>query len=245
MNISKNLTKVNYSSRNRKKIEWIIVHNTYNRTSESGTAYNNTVYFKNYDRGSSAHYFIDNGTVIWQCVPDDKAAWSIGTGPRLNGATNENSLNIEVCETYYGWFTDNEKENLRELVMYLMDEYDIDAQHVCRHYDATGKESCPRYYVQHEDEWEELWEYITGGDGMSEWGSRTYTDEQEVPNWGIRGQGSGTDYLNNTNAVHLGARASMENLKETDMLIEKVTDLQIDIDSLRADIRKIMERLGE
>jgi len=243
MNICDNITNVNSSSRKGNKIEWIIIHNTYNKTSASGTAWNNTVYFKDYYRGSSAHYFIDNGDIIWRCVPDNKAAWSIGTGPRLNGATNENSINIEVCETYYGYFTENEIRQLRELVQYLMEKYNIDSSHVCRHYDATGKTSCPRYYVSNEDEWTNLWENITEGDYMSDWGSETYRPEQREADWGIRGKGTGDMYLNNTNAVHLSAMASMEGLKETDEILEKVKDIQADMDEMRITVRGLMKYL--
>ena len=41
------------------------------------------------------------------------------------------------------------------LAAYLAARYDIDREHIIRHYDVTGKE-CPLYYVEHEDKWEEF-----------------------------------------------------------------------------------------
>ena len=243
MHIEQNLTKVNMSSRNGNGIKWIVIHNTGNRNSAEPMAWNNTEYFKNYNRNASAHYFIDDGSIIWQCVPDNKAAWSIGTGPRLNGATNENSINIEVCEPRSCKFTDGEIDRLSELVQYLMEKYDIDKYHVCRHYDATGKKSCPIYYVEHPDAWEELHNRIAGGDYMSDWGNETYNEEQREPVWGIRGKGTGDAYLNNTNAVHLSARASMQGLVETDEILEMVKDIYADIDEMRIAIRGITNYL--
>ena len=40
-----------------------------------------------------------------------------------------------------------------KLTAYLTEKYDIDRDHIIRHYDVTGKE-CPKYYVENEDEWE-------------------------------------------------------------------------------------------
>ena len=38
---------------------------------------------------------------------------------------------------------------------YLCIRYDLDEEDVIRHYDVTGK-LCPLYFVEHEDEWNEL-----------------------------------------------------------------------------------------
>ena len=36
-----------------------------------------------------------------------------------------------------------------------MGKYEIPIENVIRHYDVTGK-SCPKYYVDHPDEWEQF-----------------------------------------------------------------------------------------
>lgn len=161
MDIQKNLTNVNFNFRNTLP-RWIVVHNTANGTSREGTAYNNTVYFKDTYRSASAHYFIDDGDTVWQCVRDTDTAWHVGEAQSRNGCYNTNSIGIEVCETADGWFTDKEIATLRELVRGLMDFYGIPAERVCRHHDVTGK-SCPWYYSD-DDRWAELKAQITEDD---------------------------------------------------------------------------------
>lgn len=161
MDIQKNLTNVNFNFRNTLP-RWIVVHNTANGTSREGTAYNNTVYFKDTYRSASAHYFIDDGDTVWQCVRDTDTAWHVGEAQSRNGCYNTNSIGIEVCETAGGWFTDKEIATLRELVRGLMDFYGIPAERVCRHHDVTGKD-CPWYYSD-DDRWAELKAQITEDD---------------------------------------------------------------------------------
>lgn len=161
MDIQKNLTNVNFNFRNTLP-RWIVVHNTANGTSKEGTAYNNTVYFKDTYRSASAHYFIDDGDTVWQCVRDTDTAWHVGEAASRNGCYNTNSIGIEVCETAGGWFTDKEIATLRELVRGLMDFYGIPAERVCRHHDVTGKD-CPWYYSD-DDRWAELKAQITEDD---------------------------------------------------------------------------------
>ena len=153
MEIRKNLTNVNFNFRNTIP-RWIVIHNTANGTSKEGTAYNNTVYFKDTYRSASAHYFVDDGDIVWQCVRDTDTAWHVGDAASRNGCYNTNSIGIEVCETADGWFTDKEVDTLRELVGSLMQLYGIPAERVCRHHDVTGK-SCPWYYTD-DERWAEL-----------------------------------------------------------------------------------------
>ncbi len=161
--IEQNLTNVNYTYRGTYPT-WIVVHNTANGTSSEGTAYNNTAYFKNAYRGASAHYFVDDGDTVWQCVRDTDTAWHVGDlYPSRNGASNYNAIGIEVCERADGSFSEHEIDVLSWLVPMLMDEYGIDASHVCRHYDVTGK-TCPWGYVG--SNWEDLKETITNGGDM-------------------------------------------------------------------------------
>ena len=165
MDIQKNLTETNFNFRGTIP-RWIVIHNTANGTSAEGTAYNNTQYFKNrFVSGApeaSAHYFIDDGDTVWQCVRDTDTAWHVGEAQSRNGCYNTNSIGIEVCETAGGWFTDKEIATLRELVRGLMDFYGIPAERVCRHHDVTGKD-CPWYYSD-DDRWAELKAQITEDD---------------------------------------------------------------------------------
>lgn len=45
--------------------------------------------------------------------------------------------------------------SLVSLVAYLSEKYHLDRDHIIRHYDVTGK-ICPKYYVEHEERWEEF-----------------------------------------------------------------------------------------
>lgn len=143
--IQQNLTNVNCEW-GCNSPQWIVIHNTANGTSREGTAWANTNFFKNTVRNASAHYFIDDGDTVWQCVNDWDTAWHIGDSWSRNGATNYNAIGIEVCETADGSFTEHEIAVLQWLVPMLMDKYGIDADHICRHHDVTTK-ICPAGYI--------------------------------------------------------------------------------------------------
>ncbi|MCD8156505.1 MAG: N-acetylmuramoyl-L-alanine amidase [Clostridiales bacterium] len=175
LTIHQNLQTVNASSRYGKSIQYIVIH----YTASTGTAYNNTVYFQSY-RGSSAHYFVDYSGAIWQSTADSLAAWSVGGSKYANTdggtyykiATNYNTLNIEMCvrtlesktSTTTDWyFEDNTITATVELVQALMDKYDIDIDHVIRHYDVTGK-TCPNPFVLNDDDvtWDDFLQMVAG-----------------------------------------------------------------------------------
>lgn len=157
--IKHNITTINrYVGGNQKK--WIVIHNVGTKPTKEGSAYNNTVYFKSVNRKASAHYFIDDGDIIWQSVEDNDRSWSVGDAKSKNGATNNNTINIEVCGN--SKFTDKELKNLKWLVQLLMKKYNIPASCICRHYDITSKK-CPAYYVD-DARWNELKKYITSDD---------------------------------------------------------------------------------
>lgn len=160
--IQQNITNVNceWGANNP---QWLVIHNTANGTSREGTAYANTCYFKNQNRNASAHYFVDDGDTIWQCVNDGDTAWHVGDSWSHNGCTNYNSIGIEVCETADGSFTAHEIQVLSWLVPMLMDRYGIPASRVCRHHDVTGK-ICPAGYID-AGRWQQLKDQITTGKG--------------------------------------------------------------------------------
>lgn len=145
----------NYGSK-RKSTKYIVLHYTAN---DGDRAVNNAKYFANAYRGASAHWFVDDDS-IYNAVPEDYVSYSVG-GARWNNyrqtggaslygvATNSNTLNIEMCDTIKDGVHDvtpQTVENARQLTMYLMAKYGIDANHVVRHFDVTGK-SCPAYWA--------------------------------------------------------------------------------------------------
>lgn len=154
-NIEKHLTKINKGKKGDNTPEWIIVH----FVGASGQALANANYFRTTYRGASAHYFVDPNTIA-QVVEDDTPAWHIGDGSRTGkgthngyvvpgGATNTNSIGIEGCQDtstgkdVWHWdFHPKTVDKIEWLVKELQKKYNIDDDHVIRHYDASGK-ICP------------------------------------------------------------------------------------------------------
>lgn len=149
--------KSNYGSyRATSKIKYIVWHYTAN---DGDTDESNAKFFKTPNRKASAHYFVDDDSITIS-VPDTYVAWSVG-GSRYSdykttgGAslykicTNNNSINIELCDTIKNGKHDVSEAtvaNAIELTKTLMYKYKIPISNVVRHFDVTGKK-CPAYYV--------------------------------------------------------------------------------------------------
>ena len=230
--IENNLTNVNYTWRGSSPT-WIVIHNSYNQTSNPPIAYNNTQYFKNEYRGASANYFIDDGDTIYCCVEPTNTAWHCGEADSRNGCHNYNSIGIEVCEPANGKFTDKEIANLSWLVQKLMGDYSIPASRICRHYDVTGK-NCPWYYTD-DARWNELKAQIIGDDdnmtdaqmkqlakyiaqAQAEYG---YGDDNKGI-WGEHGKNTGKASRNNYNVSRWIYDLLNEIVKKLDKIITKL-----------------------
>lgn len=155
MEIKKYITKINFNTVPNRKIEWIVIHYTANN---GDTAWGNCNYFHDKDRQASAHYFVDENS-IWQCVEDKDVAWHCGTPNPLNGCRNTTSIGIEMCsrkdENGVYYFKEETVQNAIELTKELMEKYNIDINHVCRHFDVSGKR-CPEPYVRDEEAWQDF-----------------------------------------------------------------------------------------
>lgn len=171
-----------------RNIDYIVVHYTAGSTSRTGTAKNVAGDFANPSRYASADFIVDDSTIVqynpdidnrycWHCG-DNKNPYSMG-GSYYGKCTNANSIGIEVCCTNPNWkdtepantkawsFTSAVINNAVELVKYLMQTYNIDTDHVIRHYDVSGK-LCPGIIGWNEDsgnvtEWKHFKERISGG----------------------------------------------------------------------------------
>lgn len=157
--------KSNYGAyRNLSKIKYIVWHYTAN---DGDTDESNAKYFKTANRKASAHYFVDDDSVTIS-VPDTYVAWSVG-GSRYSNykttggaslykvATNNNTINIELCDTIKNGKYDvsaRTLENAIQLTKDLMKKYNIPVSNVIRHFDVTGK-SCPAYYVDN-NKWNQV-----------------------------------------------------------------------------------------
>lgn len=113
------------------------------------TAQQNRDFYNKEDSDVCSHFLIGMDGEIIQCVPlNERSAAS--------NHRNHDTISIEVCHPDdTGKFTDASYESLLKLTRWLMKEFNLKKNHVIRHYDVTGKE-CPRYFVTHEEAWEQF-----------------------------------------------------------------------------------------
>lgn len=155
MEITRQISNYNYSSRNGTGIKYIVMHDTGNY---KDTASANSNYFNTGDRQASAHYFIDEDS-IYQVVEDYNYSWHCGDGRGSNGITNANSIGIEMCNSG-GFISESTIENTLELVRQLQAKYNIPSSQVLRHFDASGK-VCPNNLSQNNwAKWKEFKERL-------------------------------------------------------------------------------------
>lgn len=157
MNIVREISKYNFSSRNGNAIKYIVLHYTGNK---GDTAKNNATYFNGGNRNASAHYFVDDN-YIYQVVEDNNAAWSVGDGAGKYGITNSNSISIEMCCGKDGQVTETTENKTIELVKYLMSKYNVSVSNVVRHYDASRK-ICPNWSANNWNRWTSFKSKLTG-----------------------------------------------------------------------------------
>lgn len=126
------------------------------------SAKNNGSYFANSaNLGASAHYFVDEYNIV-ASVPLDKSAghcgvdYSGGKAPFWGKCYNKNSIGIEMCckkDSSGRWYIEPETVTKSvALVKYLMKKYNIDADHIVRHYDVCWK-TCPEPWVRDPSQW--------------------------------------------------------------------------------------------
>lgn len=130
-------SKGNFTESNRKssEIDTLVIHYTGNN---GDTAENNGNYFKNNVVETSAHYFVDDTTVV-RSVADKNIAWHAG-----DWDINCRSIGIEIAGSTTEC-TGKTLENVILLAQRLMKKYNIKKDKVIRHYDANGK-ICPGFW---------------------------------------------------------------------------------------------------
>lgn len=169
ISITKKTSTHNTTAAAGRAIRYIVVHYTAGVTSKPGSAAGTASYFGSTPKWVSADFIVDDGGAVqyngdirnrytWHC---GGGKYNTKGGAYYGKATNRNTIGIEVCSTNntgkmtvandsHWSFTDKVVSNLVELVKYLMAEYGIDAAHVIRHYDVTGK-PCPGIIGWNED----------------------------------------------------------------------------------------------
>ena len=150
--IKENLTPINHRAGGCTP-KWIVVH----YFGALGSAASVAEWFKNPQARASAHYAVDEGDIIYRCVKDTDVAWHCGDGTLHPECRNWNSIGVElrpgkVNRKRVGaydtdWFFEKKVlDNAEWLIHKLMEEHNIPADHIIRHYDVSGK-FCPRPFV--------------------------------------------------------------------------------------------------
>ena len=175
--ITKKFTNCTISNRGGTKIQWIVMH----YFGGLSTAEECAGWFCNpSNKQGSADFCVDDDYII-QVNPDLDTynTWHCGGG--LQGSIrhskygickNSNSIGIEMrpyndngavsAAQNAGWyFHQKTVDNAVDLVKYLMDKYNIDADHVIMHADVTGK-YCPAPWLDYLDQWESFKQAIRG-----------------------------------------------------------------------------------
>lgn len=137
------------------QVNGIVVHYTAN---PGTSAQDNRDYFEglkdSHTTKASSHFIIGLDGEIIQCIPCDE--WAYASNER-----NEDTISIECCiPDESGKFTQQTYDSLVELVSWLCFRYGLTEENLLRHYDITGK-NCPKYYVEHDEEWESFCEDVT------------------------------------------------------------------------------------
>ena len=172
LNIQKISSTVNTSYKNNRTIQWIVLHYTAGTRSTKGTAKSTANYFARSTTKASADFIVDDAEIV-QYNPDPKNyyCWAVGGQKYNNIATslggkyygicsNANSISIEMCSNKRNtatlnasdndWYlTDATINNAAQLTKYLMNLYNIDANHIIMHHMVTGK-WCPQPWCKNE-----------------------------------------------------------------------------------------------
>lgn len=143
---------LHYGSRNGQKIQWIVVHYPVMPVANAKRC---KKYYINTNERKSAHYAVSD-LQTESIVPCTFAAWHCCTSgiETFCGANNHNSIGIDLMDNKINkrslsvkdndWYiSESTLSRASFLIAFLMKKYNIDINHVVRHYDVTHK-ACPR-----------------------------------------------------------------------------------------------------
>lgn len=135
--------------RNLSSVRYIVIHYTGN-DSRTDTAKAECNYFKNGNtRNAGAHFFVDQYGLVFQSIPMERVAWSVGgfftqangAGSYYKKCLNSNSVSIELCDCASKDPSTKMIAAVKELITYIRNECP-NADTIIRHWDVNGK-SCP------------------------------------------------------------------------------------------------------
>lgn len=137
-----------------RRVDQIVIHYVANPGS---SAQNNRDYFDSLadqdpqegGTSASAHFVVGLEGEVIQCIPVTEMAYA--AAPR-----NDSTISIENCHPDdTGKFTQETYDSLVKLTASLCSQLKLTQEDVIRHYDVSGK-NCPKYYVEHQEEWEQF-----------------------------------------------------------------------------------------
>ena len=150
-----------------RSLKGIIAHWTAN-PGWGANAMANRNYFNTATRYASAHYIVDDESIV-QCIPDHEVAFHVGAknykpigeGMREDDLTpNYFTIGFEMCVNADGnW--EQTYLNSVDLARYLLNKYNFTIQDLYRHYDITGKQ-CPRMMIE-EKAWQKFKQDVNAG----------------------------------------------------------------------------------
>ena len=150
-----------------RKLKGVVAHWTAN-ASRGAHAVANRNYFNTVERYASAHYLVDDRSIV-RCIPDDEVAYHVGgrsyrpEGERLmeEGLTpNYFLIGFEMCVNEDGnW--EKTYGNSVGLAQYLLNKNSLGIKDLYRHYDITGK-LCPQMMVE-ENDWQVFKSHVKKG----------------------------------------------------------------------------------
>lgn len=171
INIRKHTSYNKTNAAANRPLQYIVIHYTAGSTSRSGAAVNTADFWATGPYEGSADFVVDDELIV-QYNPDlkNRLCWHCGDGKNYYSkggsfygkCSNYNSIGIEICSTNLNYspndpanspkwsFTSAAVDRAVELTKYLMQTYGIDADHVIRHYDVSGK-LCPGIIGWNED----------------------------------------------------------------------------------------------
>lgn len=136
------------------QITGIVIHYTAN---PGATAQQNRDYFEGLKDShltkASSHFIVGLDGEVIQCVPTWEVAYA-------SNDRNMDTVSIECCHPdESGKFNKETYRSMVQLTAWLCEKFGLDEEDVIRHYDVTGK-NCPKYFVEHEDAWEQFREDV-------------------------------------------------------------------------------------
>lgn len=138
----------------RRKINNIVLHYVANpgSSAEGNRNYFDSLADQDSQKGgtsTSSHFIVGLEGEVIQCIPINEIAYA-------NAPRNEDTLSIEICHPDdTGKYSDATYESVVRLTAWLCTQLKLKSSDVVRHYDINGK-LCPKYYVEHEEEWKQL-----------------------------------------------------------------------------------------